>query len=333
MSALGPFEDLCIAGMGQAFPPQSYSTFDALTATPAGTAMGPDRARYIADELDATLGLETRYWVSPPGTEATMNTADLAAEAVRAALADAGLRATDLAGLLVATSTPHRYTGSVAAAVGAALGVEAACVDLRAGCSAGFFALQQAALMVTHGSGPVAIVGADVFSRVIPPTHRLATFLLGDGAAALIVARGSGCLQRVYFESDGRHGGLVKTAGPMPPTVDAVAAGAYQLSGDSAGLDARVRTDYQRAIDAVAADGTVDRFVPHQTTRPMVEAVREAAGLTDTPTSMNGIAAHANIGAGGWMAALAQATPKPGERVLCAGVGGGMSWGSALWIW
>src|SRR5207302_3459732 len=106
--------------------------------------------------------------------------------------------------VLVATSTPHRMTASVAAALGAALGAHAGCADVRAGCAGGILALGQAALAVAAGAGPALVVGAETFSKIVPPQSRTAALALGDGAAALIVGRRGGArLLSAAFQTDG----------------------------------------------------------------------------------------------------------------------------------
>jgi 3-oxoacyl-[acyl-carrier-protein] synthase-3 len=240
----------------------------------------------------------------------------------------------------VATSTPHRYTGTTASYVGGKLGVLAPCVDVRAGCSSGIFALIMAAQHLMAGARAVAIIGADTFSAVCAPDHRVAACALGDGAAALVLGRGAGALRAACFDTDGSLAHLVSTPGVMPPNAADLARGAYALSGDQAGLEAELPTRYADAITRVLghaqlAPGSLDWFIPHQTALPPLLAVCERAGIDPARLWSAGIARHANIGAAGWIAGLVGATEAGaatrGQTVLSASVGGGMSWGAALW--
>lgn len=339
----GPITDLCIEGSAVALPPRRLSTEAALASVVAGQRMDAERRAYVAEQLDAMLGTASRHWSYTPGdpTPHGPHTAQLATQALGAALERAGCGAEALDMVLVATSTPHRYTGTVASAVSEALGVHAPCVDVRAGCSSGLFALGQAALALSAGAARVAIVGADTFSAVVPPSHRLGVSVMADGAAALILKRGgSTTLDAWTFETDGAHAHLVSTPGPMPPSADALREGLYLLDGQLDALDALVPERYAQAIQAVLARAgrgpeAIDWFVPHQTTLPSLQKVCEGVGIAPERLWSRGIAAHGNIGAAGWMAALSGALERgdvrPGHRVLSASVGGGMSWGAALW--
>src|SRR5437588_151205 len=92
--------------------------------------------------------------------------------------------------------------------------------------------LGQAALAVAAGSGPALVVGAETFSKIVPPQSRTAALALGDGAAALIVGRRGGArLLSAVFQTDGALGKLITTDGALPPTEGEIARGGYLLSG------------------------------------------------------------------------------------------------------
>ena len=67
-------------------------------------------------------------------------------------------------------------------------------MDTRTGCSAGLFALATGALYLGAGAERVLVVGAETFSKIIPPEHKVAALALGDGAgawcSAVVRARG-----------------------------------------------------------------------------------------------------------------------------------------------
>lgn len=340
--ALGPFEGISVLGSGLSLPERVLTTRQALASVPAGASMSSERLDYAAEQLDDMLGLQNRHWSYIPGQTSTKlsNTATLAERACHTALQAAGLDASHLRALFTATSTPHRYTGTVSSAVGGALGVHAPCVDVRAGCSSGIFGTIQAAFYLSNGASHAAVIGADTFSAVIPPQHRLAAAAMGDGAAAMVLGHGPGSLRAIYFETDGSKAGLVSTPGAMPPDHGVIDAGGYRLDADLNGLDAQIPERYADAIDRVLAHAGVtpddiDWFIPHQTSAATLADVARHVGLTTDKLWTHGIARHANIGAAGWIAGLHGAIErqdiKPGQLVLSASVGGGMSWGAALW--
>ncbi|MBK05499.1 MAG: hypothetical protein CL920_35245 [Deltaproteobacteria bacterium] len=338
----GPFEGLHIAGGAIALPPNQLTTTDALKYVPKERSMSDERRLYIATQIDTQVGTQHRHWSYTPGDPIAKgpDSASLASEALQGALHAAGIQAAQLDLLLTATSTPHRYTGTVSSEVGQQLGIHAPCVDVRAGCSSGIFALTQAAFHLQAGAQYVAIVGTDTFSAVIPPAHRLGLCTMGDGAAALVLKRGEAILKSIYFESDGALSGLIATPGPMPPSKEACEAGLYQLAGDPQGFEQHIKTYYLQAIERVLDHSQlqghqIDWFIPHQTSTSLAKSIAEHFAIPQERVWTKGISRHANIGAAGWIAGLSGALHegdiKPGQHVLSACVGGGMSWGAAVW--
>ena len=338
----GPFNNIDISGSGISFPRKRLSTEEALNSVPIGQTMADKRRKFVADSLNQKLGIQHRHWSYTPGNPIAkdLNTAQLASNALEKAMSSANLSAHQIELLCVSTSTPHRYTGTIACTVGGNLGIKAPCVDIRSGCSSGFFALGQAALQLQAGANHVALVGSDTFSSVIPPNNRLALAIMGDGASALILGKGTSTLHSVYFESDGSLSGMVETPGALPPSIEAIEQGQYYLHGDINGFDQQISSLYQKAIQAVLHHASmpstqIDWFIPHQTSIPTAMTVASHFDIPAPKVWTKGIARHANIGAGNWMAAIGSALREgdiqKGQTVLSAGVGGGMSWGAALW--
>lgn len=349
MLEIGPVEGVSVLGGGSAFPERRLGNLEVLThLAPSlwatrGRRPSDEELRFVADSLERTMGVRSRAWAHLVGTpldhSVEQTTLDLSVAAARAALADAGVGPEDVALILCATSTPHRMTSTLSAAVGAALGARAACLDTRTGCSAGLFALATASLYLEAGAPIALVVGADTFSKVVPPSSKLAALSLGDGAGALVLGLREGArLDAAALETDGTLGRLITSEGALPPTQEELARGAYFLSGAPEELAAVVPEKYERAIARALAraglsPGEVELFAPHQTSRSLIEEVCRRAGVPLERTYVN-VQAHANIGAAGWLVALVEARaagrcPK-GARALVASVGGGMSWAAAV---
>lgn len=348
---VGPIDDFGVLGAGTAFPEKRYTNREVLSLLPAAAwprrhVTRDDELEFLAAGMEETLGVKSRAWAHVPGTPfdhaKEESVFDLGLRAAQAALADAGIPASDVRALVCTTSTPHRMTSTLSAAVGAALGVHGACMDVRTGCAGGFFGLLNLGLLSQADEGPFLLVGAETFSKVLPPVSRTAALTLADGAGALVVGRRKGALLRsVSVESDGTLADLVRAVGPLPPVADAMARGDYMLSGNPEALTAKVLERYGWSIAsalerAKLTVNDVDAYVPHQPSREMVELVAKAAHIPVAKVFMN-THLHANVGAAGWLVALAEAREsgfvKPGQTVLHAGVGGGMSWGGAVWKW
>ncbi|MBK7864530.1 MAG: hypothetical protein IPJ65_39205 [Archangiaceae bacterium] len=343
---LGPIPGVGVLGGGAAFPPLELSNVEVLTRLRATLWPGrtPDDAEltFVGQSLEKTMGVQRRAWSHLPGEpldhRREASVLSLSVEAAQRALSAAGVDAARLGLVLCATSTPHRMSSTLSAAVAQALGASCAAMDTRTGCSGGLFALATAALYVAAGAGPVLIVGADTFSKVIPPGSKLAALSLGDGAGALVVGERQGAsLDAVFLKTDGALAALITTDGALPPTHDEIDRGGYVLTGAPDALTALVPAKYAEAIGAVLARARLTQaqlalFVPHQTSRPLIE--RLSADLGRPRTFVN-VERHANIGAAGWLVALVEAMPtlRAKDRVLTAAVGGGMSWGAAVLTW
>ncbi|MBL4849494.1 MAG: hypothetical protein JKY65_28525 [Planctomycetes bacterium] len=341
---IGPIAGPTILGTGTAFPPLELNNSEVLAriAVRAGRDPDPARLAFAAKAIEAEHGLSKRAWTHDVGQaldpENELTSVDLGEQAAQAALADAGVAPGEVSVLLVATSSPHRMTSTVSAAIAARLGVRALCFDTRAGCAAGLYALSAAALYVAAGAGPALVIGTETFSKVIPPDYKDSVISMADGAGALVLGAGEGALLGAYLETDGSLGHLVNTPGPMPPTQAAIEAGLYYLAGDPQGLKEAIPQAYETALaGALERAGLsaqdLDAYVPHQDGRQVVEGVCARIGV---PLAKAWIAPerHANVGAAGWLVALAEARAegfvKPGQRVALASVGGGMSWAGVV---
>lgn len=222
-----------IAGTGVAVPP-NVVTNDALT-----------RIMDTTDEwIVSRTGVRSRRFVDP-GT----GTSDLAAEAARAALGDAGVDAADVDAVVCATMTPDRQNPGIAGAVQHKAGIDGAAVfDLRQQCAGFLFGLDLADMLIATGrAGTVVLVGAEVHSGYLPwgdawdivlgradraPTddewalasrHRAWSVLFGDGAGAMVLqslpggpvpdsASEAGILGSV-LRTDGAHADLIEVPG------------------------------------------------------------------------------------------------------------------------
>ncbi|MBX7101716.1 MAG: hypothetical protein K1X89_28635 [Myxococcaceae bacterium] len=344
---VGPFEGLGVLGAGTAFPPESYDNARALGCLPPEAHRGrtPDAEElaFLAAGATEQMGVVHRAWSHRVGTALDPanepSSFDLGLAAARAALAQAGVPASALSLVVTATSTPHRMTSTLAAPLGAALGAQAACFDVRTGCAAGLFGLATVGALQASGAGPAVLVGAETFSKIVPPVSKAAALSLGDGGGALVLGKVAGAaVLSVSLETDGNLAGLVTTDGALPPTPGELARGGYLLTGSAEQLRAEVLPRYQKAIEGALRHAgltakDIDAFVPHQTSVALIEEVCARVGLERSKAFVN-VPRHANVGAAGWLVALAEARAEgkvhPGMRVLLAAVGGGMSWAAAV---
>ena len=114
---------------------------------------------------------------------------DLATEAAREAVERAGLTGEDIDAVIVSTVTFPYATPSAAAALCHNIGATPApAYDVSAACAGYCYGVAQADALVRSGMARhVVVVGAEKLSDVIDGTERSISFILGDGAGAVVV--------------------------------------------------------------------------------------------------------------------------------------------------
>ncbi|MBC9725835.1 3-oxoacyl-ACP synthase III family protein [Streptomyces sp. TRM68367] len=279
-------------------------------------------------------------------------TSDLAAEAARAALRNAGLRADEISWIIVATSTPDQPQPATACLVQSLIGAHnAAAFDVNAVCSGFVFALAAGTRLLAQphagcSPGYALVIGADVYSRIIDPTDRRTAVLFGDGAGAVVLGP-VGSRGGLLGFSLASYGGLshliaVPAGGSREPASrQTLADNRHSFKMDGRGVKEFVTAELPKAVTGVLhAHGMsgwqVDHFIPHQANGAMLHDIVPKLGLPQARTTLT-VAEHGNTSAASIPLAIHQANTgrllKEGELVLLAGFGGGMSLGTALLRW
>ena len=114
---------------------------------------------------------------------------DLATEASKEAIAASGVDPALIDLVIVATISNSRQTPSLAAVLADRVGANpAAAYDMNAACAGYAYAVAQADALIRTGVAHYAlVVGAEKLSDVVDPTDRTISFLLGDGAGAVVI--------------------------------------------------------------------------------------------------------------------------------------------------
>ncbi|WP_194398328.1 beta-ketoacyl-ACP synthase III [Microbacterium atlanticum] len=114
---------------------------------------------------------------------------DLATDAAREAITRSGVAASDIDAVIVATVSNPKQTPSVSAIVADRVGANpAAAYDVNAACAGFAYGVAQADALIRAGAAHHALViGAEKLSDVVDPTDRSISFLLGDGAGAVVI--------------------------------------------------------------------------------------------------------------------------------------------------
>ncbi|MFN7320484.1 MAG: beta-ketoacyl-ACP synthase III [Methylobacterium sp.] len=269
-------------------------------------------------------------------------TSMLGLKAAEAALAHAGLTAQDIDLIVLATATPDYTFPSTATQVQAALGITlGAAFDVAAVCSGFVYALTVADKFITSGANKRALViGAETFSRILDWEDRTTAVLFGDGAGAVVIeaidgkgdAADTGILT-THLRSDGRHRAkLYVDGGPSSTgTVGHLRMEGREVFKHAVGMITDV------IVDAFAATGysaeTIDWFVPHQANQRIITASADKLGIAPGKVVLT-VDMHGNTSAASIPLALDVAVRdgriQRGQVVLIEAMGGGFTWGAAL---
>ena len=114
---------------------------------------------------------------------------ELSADAAAEAISRSGVDPAQIDAVIVATISNPKQTPSVSAIVADRVGANpAAAYDVNAACAGFAYAVAQADALIRGGAAHYAIViGAEKLSDVVDPTDRSISFLLGDGAGAVVI--------------------------------------------------------------------------------------------------------------------------------------------------
>ena len=267
-------------------------------------------------------------------------TSDLAAEAAKKALADAGRTPADVDMIIVATTTPDMTFPATASIVQRKIGAPT-CIafDVQAVCSGFVYALSVADGFVARGLAKCALViGAEEMTRLMDWTDRTTCVLFGDGAGAIVVepreGQGTSADQGLLgfaLRSDGTKTDLLYVDGG-PSTTGSV--GHLRMAGNQVFRHAVVNIAEAITACCEASNVTipeVDWFVPHQANQRIIKGVGDRLGL-DEDKVISTVSMHANTSAASIPLALDAAIQdgriKRGDLVLLEAMGGGLTWGA-----
>jgi 3-oxoacyl-[acyl-carrier-protein] synthase III len=299
------------------------------------------------EHLQQRFGFDSEWIVKRTGilerrhAQPHQATSDLCHEAAVRCLANAG----DL--LVLATFTPDMSFPSTACLVQDRLKLRCAAIEVEAACAGFMYALITAAAYVVSGASDVALViGGDCNSRVLNPDDIKTFPLFGDGAGAVVVARGGPEQGLLSFSlgADGGGGDLLSRpacGSRLPVTPELLARGLHYMHMDgravfrwAVAILCDTIQDVLKASHLTAED--VDLYVPHQAN---IRIINAAIDVLHIPRSrvFNNLHRYGNTSAGSIPLALDEALQegrlKAGQLTVLSGFGAGLAWGTALIRW
>jgi 3-oxoacyl-[acyl-carrier-protein] synthase-3 len=259
---------------------------------------------------------------------------DLALEACRDALQDAGRDGTDVDHVIVATFTPDRLMPGLAPKLAKLLGTNGAgAIDVNAACAGFLYGLDQCAALIESGRVKLAVVvGAEALSRVTDLHDRGTAILFADGAAAVVVEAAEiehGCAPFV-LASDGGHGDLLYAERDER---------LLRMEGQEVYRHA-VERMVEATAEALRRAGLgvedVDVLIVHQANQRIIDAAARRLGVPEAKVFAN-VETIANTSSASIPLALHHAELagrlKPGDTVALAAFGGGFVWGAGIIEW
>jgi len=272
-------------------------------------------------------------------------TSDLAIAAANNALEMAGLTASEIDAIVLATATPDQTFPSTATRVQHAIGMKRGfAFDIHAVCTGFIFAVANANSLILSGMARrVLVIGAETFTRILDWDDRGTCVLFGDGAGALILEAGEGegttadrGVLGACLHSNGAHNDILYVDGGPSTTRET---GFLRMEGRDVFRHAVVKLAEvaDEVMEQVGVTGSdVDWIVPHQANLRIIESTARKASVPMEKVVVT-VEDHGNTSAASIPLALSIAVAdgriKPGNLLLMEAIGGGLTWGAALLRW
>jgi 3-oxoacyl-[acyl-carrier-protein] synthase-3 len=274
---------------------------------------------------------------------------DLALMAANQALEAAGLKASDMDQILVATVTPDRLFPSTACTLQEKLGVEGnSAMDIGAACSGFVYGLAMAGGMISSGVlDHVLLIGVETLSKILNWRDRGTCVLFGDGAGAAVIgpAEGDGKgILSVKMASDGAAGSLLELpagGSQLPASHETVEQGLHyiKMQGNEV-FKYAVRAMEEMAREALAKAGMgvpeVDLLITHQANLRIIRATAKRLVIPMEKVFVN-VNRYGNTSAASIPLALDEAVKegriKDGDLVELVTFGAGFTWAAAVIRW
>ncbi|WFS62001.1 ketoacyl-ACP synthase III [Pseudodesulfovibrio thermohalotolerans] len=274
-------------------------------------------------------------------------TSDMAYEASKKALAEAGIDPSELTHIVCATFTPDSMIPSAACRLQEKFGIIGQmCLDVQAACSGFLYALQTArGYLCLEPDAKILVVASEILSRRMNWEDRSTCVLFGDASGAAVMTAGQPGdgpeVLDIKLAADGSLGDLLTVNGGG-------SAYSYKL-GEAIGpeyfVEFQGREVFKHAVRSMTeiseailernglSKADVDVLLPHQANYRIIDAVGRRFNIPEERVFSN-IHKYGNTSAAAIPVALAEAVHtgfiKPGNLVLIPAFGGGFTWGAAL---
>lgn len=321
-----------VTGSGFYVPPKVLSNFDL------------EKMVDTSDEwILARTGIRERRIASEEQA-----TSDLAVEASRRTLKDAGLKVKDVDLIIAATSTPDTLFPSTACWIQKGLKADyIPAFDISAGCTGFLYGMILAESLIFNGRHKrILLVGGELLTKITNWKDRNTCVLFGDAAGAVVLEESkdeSGMLSS-YWKADGHLGDLLIMPGGgtrHPASHKTVDKDLHylQMKGNEVFKHA-VKRMGEAAIEALKRAGLkkedIDYFIPHQANSRIIDATGKRLGVPQEKVYSN-IDRYGNVSVASIPICLhelkEQGELKRGDIIVMDAFGAGFTWAAVAYRW
>ncbi len=305
------------------------------------------------DQLYQRFGFDSDWIVKRTGIRERRHalphqaTSDLCHEAALRCLDSAGVSPQEIDLIVLATLTPDMSFPSTACLLQDRLKASCAALEVEAACAGFLYAFITAAAYIASGASDLAlVVGGDCNSRILNPNDVKTYPLFGDGAGAVLLARGRPDQGLLSFSlgADGSGGDMLsRPAGGsrMKLTPEVLAKGLHYMHMDGRAVfrwAVSILCDTLQDVlqHAGLRPNDVDLYVPHQANVRIINASIDVLRIPRSKVCYN-LDRYGNTSAGSVPLALDESVSegrlRPGQLVALSGFGAGLAWGTTVMRW
>jgi 3-oxoacyl-[acyl-carrier-protein] synthase-3 len=276
------------------------------------------------------------------------NTSDLAANAAKNALDNAGVSAEDVDLIIVATVTPDMFTPATACIVQSKLGAKkAAAFDINAACTGFIYGLNIGTQFVKSGVyNNVLVIGAETLSKIVNWQDRSTCVLFGDGAGAVLLSsskeRGVGS---ILIASDGEKGEVLQSCA-LPVNNPYVTDNIQHAGHNHIVMEGREVFKFATKVMVESVEEILKRenltmedikyVIPHQANLRIIDYAAKKLSSDPAKFYVN-LDKYGNTSSASIPIALDEINSKgllsKGDKFIIVGFGGGLTNGAAMLQW
>ncbi len=333
MSEASSAIEVCIAGTGS-YVPEKVLTNDELSK--------------IVDTTDEWIFSRTGIKERRIAAEGEF-TSHMATKAAERALEQAGLAASEIELIIVATITPDTFTPATACYVQQNLGAHrAVAFDISAACSGFLYAMKLSKRLISDGAFKNAlIIGAEKLSAFVNWEDRGTCVLFGDGAGAAVLRRaepGEGSIIATEMGTDGNLTHLLNIPGggsacPITPANAGLHLATLAMQGKEVFKHAvnRMKEAAEKVIERAGLQSEdIACVIPHQANLRIIDAIADRLTVPNERVFVN-LHKYGNTSAAAVAIALDEANRegkfKRGEHIVLVVFGAGLTWAAAAVRW